>query len=62
MLRGSLGAAWKRKDRFKRTYIYVQIGEGQYRRTFRLFPNVEKRATHQPDYVVVSDQDQPASG
>lgn len=54
-----VGAAWKRRDRFKRTYLYVSIRDGNRLRTYYLFPNVDKHAEHQPDYRVVPGPPRP---
>jgi len=48
-----VGVAWKRRDKYDRTYIHVQVGEGGKVYRLELFKNTEKAAKHQPDYIVV---------
>ena len=47
-----VGVAWKRRDKYDRTYIHVQVGEGSKIYRLDLFKNTEKTAKHQPDYIV----------
>jgi len=46
-----IGVAWKRRDKYDRGYIHVQVGEGGKLYRFELFKNTEKTAKHQPDYI-----------
>ena len=46
-----VGVAHKRRDKYNRGYIYVQIGEQGRTYRFHLFPNTQKAAKHEPDYI-----------
>ena len=46
-----IGVAWKRRDKYNRGYIHVQAGERGKLYRFNLFPNTEKGAKHEPDYI-----------
>lgn len=46
-----IGVAYKRRDKYDRTYIYVQVGDGARTYRMHLFKNTDKVAKHQPDYI-----------
>lgn len=46
-----IGVAWKRRDKYNRSYIHVQVGEQGRLYRINLFPNTEKGPKHEPDYI-----------